>query len=169
MQSNIPRNRKAGLATFVFSTYLGVCLARFAFFPANMTISLAMVFIGVSALILCWRNFSEQFVRLLSLPLLLIFGILLSAAMTGRWERILHELVFVMIGYGISFLIIHERINSKAVEVVFGCCALYFAQHMLEGDLAKNVFSHKSYNGISMLMLVCCISLYIVRSTDLKK
>jgi hypothetical protein len=152
-----------GFAGIVFGGFLAVSLARFCFAPGVIWVSLLLVFFAGIAFSIGYRRFKKNLLGYGWLPALMIFGIVMSALVTKTWDRVPQLIIFVLMGYGISVLIVMGKPNSVVAEAVFFVFAAYFAWFVIKGETPQNVFSHISYNGISIVVIVGCICLYIVR------
>lgn len=152
---------KKKIFTVLFFLYIFFSLFRFIY-PANFILTTFVTIIGLlSFVLLSIKIKREDLVIYIYIFFLFIF-VFLSAFAVNRFERLGHVVLFILTNTGIALILKNSLVNTWAVKVVFYSWTLFFIIQILTGvdpDLAVTVVSH---NGISMMILVACISYYIV-------
>lgn len=151
--------------TILFCLYLSSSLIYFIFGIA--AISYLPTMLGFAATIIILANS----VRKNEIPLFfyagtLFLSILVSSLMVGRsGSRLYVPLIFIASSFGIAMLLIRGYVQSWGGYLVFYGLAGYFLIFILSGYDATSALTFTSHNGISITMLVACISLYIILSS----
>jgi hypothetical protein len=151
-----------GLYTILFTAYLGLAIVRFL--RPHPLLNPVVMGIGLLALLL-----SIIPPRKVDLPFLvflaaLVVGILVSAQLVLRsGVRSYFPVVFTLSSAGIALLPLRHRVYVWGPTIVFAGVTAYFAGLMLTGVDARAALTATTHNGISMMMLVACVSLYVTR------
>jgi hypothetical protein len=152
----------------LFSVYLGLSLIRFIW-PAQLINSFILMAIGIVTLVAMTVKIDRRHVTVYVFIIGLIFSVVVSALIVGRAERVGHSIIFALCGAGIALLILKNKVPSWSCYLVFYCLVSYFLALMIFGADARYVLTASSHNGISMMMLVACISLYATSGLERKK
>lgn len=161
-------NVKKIFFTILFSLYLALSLIRFIW-PANLLMSAIITWFGLVALILLSIRIRREHVPIYIFAGFLVTSFLVSSLFVERTERIGHVVLFIIFNTGIALILLRGYVYSWGGYIVFYGLVGYFLILMLAGVDADDALKVCSYNGISMMMLVGCISLYIILSMENKK
>ncbi len=99
---------------------------------------------------------------------MLIFFLLLSSIAVNRFERLGHTILFVLMNGGVA-LTLKNFIQTWAVKVVFSFWCIFFLYCIFIGADPDETMKVVSHNGVSMMMLVSCISYYVVVRQNAEK
>ena len=160
--------KKNILFSVLFSLYLGLSLIRFVW-PAQIINSFILVAIGIISLVLMTVKIDRRHVNAYIFINGLIFSVLVSSLFVGRVERVEHSIIFALCGAGIALLILNKKVSSWSGYLVFYGITSYFITLMISGVDVRYALSGSSHNGISMMMLVACVSLYAISGVQNKK
>jgi hypothetical protein len=160
--------RKNILFSVLFSLYLGLSLIRFVW-PAQLINSFILMAMGIIALVAMTVKIDRRHVNTYIFIMGLIFSVIVSSLFVGRAERVEHSIIFALCGAGIALLILKKKVSSWSGYLVFYGMTSYFITLMIFGADARYALSGSSHNGISMMMLVTCISLYAISGLQNKK
>lgn len=151
---------------YFFTFYLAVSLIRFLN-PANFFITSSLVLLGIAPLILFFNFKKFKFYNLFFI--FLILAGLISSLYVFRHERIHHMIFFNLMSLGILLLFEHKLIFHKHIMFIFICLNLYFVSMIF--SLENPIYALKvcSGNGISYMMIITTIALYISRYMSEKK
>jgi hypothetical protein len=154
--------------TILFSMYLSLSLICFIW-PNNF-ITLFNTLLGLFALILLSSRIQREYVPIYIFVGLLVTSFLVSSLFVGRtgW-RLYFPICFLVSSPGIAMILLRGYVYSWGGYIVFYSLSAYFLMLMLGGVDGYSALKYSSWNGISTLMLVACISLYIVLSMENKK
>jgi hypothetical protein len=147
----------------LFSFYLSISLIRFVN-PANLFITSILIASGLTSTLLMIRRIDRRDIGVYIYVVLLVLFVLLSALFVNRFERLGHVILFVMSNMGIALLLKHSLVEIWPVRIIFYSLALIFLRFILIGEDPDTVLSVVSHNGISMMILVACVSYYVVIS-----
>ncbi len=86
---------------------------------------------------------------------------LVSSVAVNRFERLGHAILFILMNGGVA-LTMKNSIQTWAVKVVFLFWSFIFLYYIFIGADPDETLKVVSHNGVSMMMLVSCISYYIV-------
>ena len=162
-----PHNKKY-IFTILFFLYFLFSLIRFIY-PANFILTSIVTIIGLLSFVLLSLKIKREDLLIYKYIFFLLIFVFLSAFAANRFERLGHVVLFIFTNTGIALILKKSLVNTWAVKVVFYSWALFFIKQILTGvdpDLALTVVSH---NGISMMILVACISYYIVERKKIEK
>jgi hypothetical protein len=154
--------------TILFSLYLSLSLICFIW--PNNYITLFNTLLGLFALIL----FSTRIQRA-DVPIYLFAGFLAASFLVSSlfvWRtgwRLYFPICFLVSAPGIAMILLRGYVYSWGGYIVFYSLSAYFLVLMLAGVDGHTALKYSSWNGISMLMLVACISLYIISSMENKQ
>lgn len=152
--------------TILFSLYL--TLSLFSFILAIKVVTLIPVLLGLLALILLSTRIKREYVPIYIFMAFLAVSFLISSLIVGRaGYNLYHPIFFIVSSPGIAMILIRRYVYSWGGYVVFYSLAVYFFILMATNNSINVTLN--SYNGISIVMLVACISLYIIMSMENKK
>jgi hypothetical protein len=153
--------------TILFSLYLALSLICFIW--PNNHITLFNTLLGLFALIL----FSTRIQRA-DAPIYLFAGFLAASFLVSSlfvWRtgwRLYFPICFLVSCPGIAMILLRGYVHRWGGYIVFYGLTAYFLMLMLTGVDGHSALKYSSWNGISTLMLVACISLYIILSMENK-
>ena len=161
------KNNKNKFFTILFLFYLTLSLFRFIW-PVNIILPITMVVLGLFVLILLSIRIRREYFLIYIFILFLITFFLISSLVVWRTERVVIILLFIMCNFGIAMILLKGYVYSWGGYIVFYSLTGYFMIAILAGIKPDDILSC-SRNGISIAMLVACISLYIILSIEDKK
>ena len=122
----------------------------------NVLLSLFSLFILVK------KNKKTHLSAYIYIALLIIFFIL-SSFYVARYDwRLFAPLHFIIYSYGFSMILINRYVYTWGGYLVFYGLAAYFCILIILGVSGDIALKWSSSNGISTVMLISCISLYII-------
>jgi hypothetical protein len=153
--------------TILFSTYLALSLI--GFIRPNNHITLFNTLLGLLALILFSTRIQREHVPIYLFAGFLAASFLVSSLFVWRtgW-RLYFPICFLVSCPGIAMILLRGYVYSWGGYIVFYGLTAYFLILMLAGVDGHSALKYSSWNGISTLMLVACISLYIMLSMENK-
>jgi len=153
--------------TILFSTYLALSLI--GFIRPNNHITLFNTLLGLFALILFSTRIQREHVPIYLFAGFLATSFLVSSLFVWRtgW-RLYFPICFLVSCPGIAMILLRGYVYSWGGYIVFYGLTAYFLMFMLTGVDGYSALKFSSWNGISTLMLVACISLYIILSMENK-
>lgn len=150
----------------LFSLYLALSLARFVW-PAQLFMSFLLSTTGLLALLLLSMNIQKRYLKIYAFIGLLIFAFLVSSlVVSAKIERLGHVVLFILANAGVALILVKGRVSRAGAYMVFYSLSGCFILLILAGVGARDALTATSYNGISMMLLATCISLYIVLGVD---
>lgn len=100
----------------------------------------------------------------------LVASFFVSSLIVERTDwRLFTPVLFIISGFGAAMVLLRSYVYSWGGYIVFYGLAGYFLVLMLAGVQGDAALKFCSFNGISIVMLVACISLYIILSIENKK
>lgn len=100
----------------------------------------------------------------------LIAAFLVSSLYVARTDwRLFTPVLFIISGFNIALILLRGYVYSWGGYAIFYALAGYFMLMIFSGVDGASAMKYCSFNGISMVMLVVCISLYIILETENKK
>jgi hypothetical protein len=149
---------------------LGISLSLLSFiFNINIFIKFNLLFSLLSVVILFKYETKHNYNLYLYSILLLLFFFLSSFLVDRFGWRFITPLQFIFSGLGFSMILLSYRIYSISGYIVFYGLAFYFLVLMTMGVSGDQALKWSSSNGISTLMLIACISLYIISNFEKKE
>ena len=128
------------------------------------------IVLGLFALILLSTRIRQEHVPIYIFVGFLVTSFLVSSFVVGRAKgAMFFPFLFMVSNFGIAMILLRGYVYSWAGYLVFYSLVVYFLSFMLAGVNVRFVMEFCSWNNISMLMLVACISLYIILSMENKK
>ncbi len=128
------------------------------------------IVLGLFALILLSTTIRREHVPIYIFVGFLVTSFLVSSFVVGRAKgAIFFPGLFLVSSVGIALILLRGYVYSCAGYLIFYSLTAYFLSFMLAGVNISSVMEFNSWNNISMLMLVACISLYIILSMENKK
>ncbi len=154
--------------TMLFSLYFA--LMAISFIWAIDAMFYIGTVIGFFVLILLSTRIRRGHVPIYIFVAFLVTFFLVSSIAVGRAQgAVFVPGLFIVSSAGIAMILLRGYVYSWGGYIVFYSLAVYFLSFMLTGIDISSVMEFNSWNGISMLMLVACISLYIILSMENKK
>lgn len=147
------------LASFLFCIYLFASLIRWVT-PSNIFLTSLITIIGIVLLFINLKT-SRLNLPFLYLLMMIIF-LLLSSVAVYRYDRLGHTILFVLMNGGVALTLNKNLVQTWAVKIVFYYWSIFFLYQIFIGADPDAVMKVVSHNGVSMMMLVTCISYYIV-------
>lgn len=154
--------------SLIFSLYFLFTLLRFLY-PANVLLTSIVVGLGLFSLVSLSSTMKLKDIFIYFYILGLIIFVLISAIITSRYERLGHVFLFILSNTGIAFIILRSYVYKWACYYVFYILAIFFLYQILSGVNADDAVTVVSHNGISMIILVACITLYLIVSIEFQK
>lgn len=167
ISSSIIVDRKL-FSTVIFTLYLALTLIRFLN-PAIVVLTSSVVVLGIVALIFTSFKVTKDNIVIYFLAIFLIIFFLTSSIVVLRDERIFHVVLFIIFNSGIALLLLKEKIYNLGPYFIFYVLCLFFLKKIIAREDPLYTLEIISGNGISMMMLVSCISLYIVNISQKKE
>jgi hypothetical protein len=164
---NIIKKSNINLPTIIFSIYLALSLYRFAF--PSLEITLAIILIALIPFLLFISNNYRFSKYIYGLFFLLLISYIFSCILVDRYEAMPRNILHLMDCFAIALLILSGKVRSWGGYLVFYILFFYFLTFILRGIPVQDVLDYSSWNGISMLIIVSCISVYIINSLQNKK
>ena len=153
--------------TIIFSMYLALSLYRFVF--PSLEITLAMIVTGLIPFLLLISNNCRFNKYIYWIFLLLLVSYLFSCILVDRYQAMPRNILHLMDCFAIALLILSGKVRSWGGYLVFYILFLYFLTFILRGIPVQDVLDYSSWNGISILIIVSCVSVYIINSLQNKK
>lgn len=162
-------NIKKIFFTMLFSLYLGLSLIHLCIWPLRVII-LIVTLLGLLALILLSIRIRREDVLAYIYIVFLATSFLISSLMVGRTgQRLYVPIFFIICSPGIAMILIRGYVYSWGGYIVFYGLAVYYFILMLAGFDGYSASTYgTSVNGIGIVMLVACISLYIILNMEKK-
>lgn len=154
--------------TILFSLYLALSLICFIW-PNNL-ITFINTLLGLFAFILLSIRIRREYVPIYIFVGFLAVSFFISSIYVSRtgW-RLYFPLCFIVSSPGIAMILFRRYVYSWGGYIVFYGLTGYFLMLMLAGVDGNSALKYSSFNGISQVMLVACVSLYIILSMENKK
>jgi len=154
-------NKTRTYLTILFALYFGLTLFRFVF-PANALVTSLVISMGISSLLYSFSAIRRWHLNIYIFVTLLILSHLISSLAVSRTERVGHVVLFILSNTGIAMLLIKKYIYSWGASTIFYLLAMVFIFLILSGFNPDENLAVVSHNGISMLIIVACITFYLV-------
>ncbi len=144
-------------------------MARFVW-PAQLLMSLVLSTLGLLALLLTSIIIQKMYLKLYLFIGLLLFSFLVSSLfVSARTERLGHVVLFILANAGVALVLVKGLASRGGAYIVFYSLTAYFLILIAAGVGARDALTSTSYNGISMMLLTACVSLYIVLGVEGRK
>jgi hypothetical protein len=129
------------------------------------------VLVSVSAFFFLGNRFSRCYVPICIYVGFFAISFLVSSLFVERTFLgfVVTPLHFIPFGIGTAMILVSGYVYSWSGYIVFYSLSGFFFILMLAGVGAEFALGKTSYNGISMVMLTACISLYIILGMEKKK
>jgi hypothetical protein len=156
------------LFTILFMLYVGLSLIRFMW--PHTLLTLGVIGLGLLAFFVLSAHARRVDLSTYVFVACLLLSVVVSSLLVLRrgW-RPFFPIGFVLSSAGIAMLLLRRHVYSWGAAVVFYALAAYFLTLMLCGIDAEVALHTTSRNGISMVMLVACVSLYVTLVMEGKK
>ena len=153
------------LSSIIFTLYLGISLIRYLW-PGNLIITSSLVLLGLLALVLSSLKIHNKNILIYIFIGSLAAAFLFSSLFVHRTDRIGHVLLFILMSSGIALLLLGGNVRSKSVYQIFIALSFYFVYFIYIDVDPNDALIVVSRNGISEMMIVSCVCLYIVKNKD---
>jgi len=128
------------------------------------------VLVSLVAFLLLSTRVSRCYVPIYIYAGFLAISFLVSSLFVGRTDGLLITPIhFIPFGIAAAMILVRGYVYSWGGYIVFYSLAGYFFILMLAGVGAESALGKTSFNGISMVMLTACISLYIILGMEKQK
>jgi len=166
----LPASYKVKKLFFTVLYSLCIALALISFIWNIDVLIKVNVLLGMFAIILLSIRIRREYVPIYIFVGFLAISFLVSSLFVGRtgW-RSFQPYVFIVPSFGAALILVRKYVYSWGGYIVFYSLACYFLMLMFIGVPGYAALKYCSRNGISMVMLVACISLYIILSMEKKK
>ncbi len=154
-------NKVRTFFTILFALYFGLTLFRFVF-PANALVTSLVISLGITSLLYSISVIRRLHLSVYIFVILLICSHLISSLAVFRTERIGHMILFTLSNTGIAMLLIKKCIYSWGSSTIFYLLVFVFVLLIFAGFNPDENLSVVSHNGISMLIIVACVTLYVI-------
>ena len=160
-------NEKKVFFTILFSLYVALSLIRFM--RPGFLITCIIMGLGLFALLLLSTRIRREYIPIYVFAGFLATSFLVSSIFVSRTEGLPRIFLHIVSCTGIAMILLRGYVYSWGGYIVFYSFVVYFLMLMFTGVNANSALKFTSWNGISMIMLVACISLYIILSMENKK
>lgn len=162
---NIIKKSYLDVQTIVFTAYLLLSIYRFAF--PSLGITLLMIAVGLLSIILIYKVKFNVYIYLFSF--FILFYYILTSFILNRYDALPRNILHFIDCIFIALLMLNGKIKSWGVYLVFYGLSFYFLTFIIMAIPVQNVLDYSSWNGISILIIISCVSLYIVNSYQSNK
>jgi hypothetical protein len=128
-----------------------------------------MVLVGFFALIGVTSSVKDYNKRQFMFVAGLILSYLFSALFTANYERVFHGLTFIIINCSVALALVSAKQIYWFGFFLNYIAIAFFSFNFLIGVDPRDVFSHTSYNSISIILIMSCIVTYILNYIGNKK
>lgn len=153
------------ILTIIYSLGLSFSLISFIW-NINILIKTNVLLSLFSLYFLVKYNNKKHFVIYIYIFLLLILFIFFSFYVGRLNWRLFAPLHFILYSYGFAMILVNRLVYSLSGYIIFYALASYFVFLMLIGVSGEFALQWSSSNGVSIVMLIACISLYITTRFD---
>ena len=154
--------------TILFSLYFALMLISFIW-AIDMTFYISTA-LGFCALILLSTRIRREHILMYIFAGFLVASFLVLSLVVGRAKgAIFVPFLFIVSNFGIAMILLRGYVYSWGGYIVFYSLTIYFLSLKLAGLNIADVMKFCSWNGISMVMLLAAISLYIILRMENKK
>lgn len=151
----------------MFIIYLSLSLANFI--TQEPLLQIVATALGLFALLLESKTINKDRVRIYILAGLLSTFPLISSLVLSREATNLFTVLNILSNTGIALLLLSGKINTLGGYIPFYGLSAFFIMSIVNGVVPDVALKYSSFNGISVLMLVACISLYIIKNINSDK
>lgn len=148
--------------TIIFTAYLILSLIRFAF--PSLQITLAMILVGLLPILYIYNIKYNKYIYI-SIVFLLIYYIFTSFIL-NRYDALPRNILHLIDCFLIALLMLSRKIRSWGVYLVFYGLSFYFFTFIIRGVPVQEVLDYSSWNGISILIIISCVSFYAINSFE---
>jgi hypothetical protein len=149
------------ILTIIYTLGLSFSLCSFIW-NINIFIKINVLLSFIALFILGKRNNRKNFLIYFYIVILIIFFLFSSFYVNRFGWRLLAPIHFIISGYGFSMILLRKCVFSWSGYFVFYALASYFISLILLGYSGDQALKWSSSNNISVIMLISCISLYII-------
>ena len=151
--------------TVIFTLYLSLTLIRYLW-PANLLLSASVTFLGLFSLIVLSIKIPKDNMPIYKFTGMLATAFLISSLFVFRTDRIGHVLLFIFMNFGIALILLRSHVYSKGAYLIFYALAYYMTLLILTGVDPNEALEVVSRNGISEMMIVASVCLYIIQKNE---
>lgn len=163
---------KESIDKLIFSLLytISFVLSLISFFWSADRLIKINVIISIFIFVLLYKKNNREDIPVYIYMGFLVISFLISSLYVGRtgW-RFFTPILFIVSSFSVAVILLRGYISSWAGYVLFYLLAAYFYILMLGGVDPYSAFKYCSCNGISMVMLIVCISLYVIVSMENKR
>jgi hypothetical protein len=146
---------------------LGVSFSLISFiWNIDFLIKINVLLSIIALFILAKKNRKNNFIIYFYFLMLIIFFLFSSLYVNRNGWRFFAPIHFIISGYGFSMILIRKYVYSWSAFFVFYSLSGYFLSYMFLGFSGDEVLKWSSSNNISIIMLISCISLYIINDFE---
>ena len=149
--------------TIIFGLYLSLTLVRYLI-PANILLTSAVTLIGLISLLLLSLKIPRDNVLIYLFTGLLTTAFLVSSLFVSREDRVGHVVLFILFNLGIALILLRVHVYAWASYIVYYGICFFFLILIFSGVDPNDALKVVSRNGISEMVIVPCICLYIINS-----
>jgi hypothetical protein len=164
----IRRNQKKLFFTVIFTLYLSLTLIRYLW-PANLFLTSTVTLLGLLSLIVLSLKIPKDNLPIYKFTGMLATSFLVSSFFVYRTDRIGHVLLFIFLNFGIALILLRRRVYSQGAYLIFYTLTSYITLLILTGVDPNEALEVVSRNGISEMMIVASVSLYIIQKNEGKE
>ncbi len=163
--SRINISTKSSFFTIVFTLYLALTIIRYLW-PANFILTTAVTIIGLLSLIVLSKKIPEDNILIYIFMGMLATAFLFSSLFVFRTDRIAHVLLFIFFNFGVALILLRGVVRTHGAYFVFYALTCYMASMIFTGIDPDEALKVVSRNGISELMIVSSVCLYIIQNNE---
>lgn len=165
---NFSYNGNKVILTILFSLNLALSLISFLW-DINPLIKVNAL-LGLIGLIFLNTRIRNDYFQIYIYAVILALSFLVSSLFVWRTDwRIFTPIYFMASGFGMAMILVRGKVYSWGGYIIFYSLSFYFLILMFTGVSGFSALKYCSHNGISIVILIACISLYIILSNENKK
>ena len=165
---NFSYNGNKVILTILFSLNLALSLISFLW-DINPLIKVNAL-LGLIGLIFLNTRIRNDYFQIYIYAVILALSFLVSSLFVWRTDwRIFTPIYFMSSGFGMAMILVRGKVYSWGGYIIFYSLSFYFLILMFTGVSGFSALKYCSHNGISTVILIACISLYVILSNENKK
>ena len=153
--------------TLIFISYFSLSLANFI--TQEPLLQIVATALGLLALFLESKRINRERVKIYVLAGMLYTFTLISSLVLSREATNLFAVLNILSNTGIALILLSGKISALGGYIPFYGLTAFFMIRIVNGVVPDFALKYSSFNGISVLMLVACISLYIIKNINSRK
>ena len=159
------KNSDKLLLTIIYT--LGISFSLISFIWNINILIKTNVLLGLFALFILGRKNSRNHFIIYILFWLIFISFIFSSFFVGRFGwRFFTPLHFLVPSYAFSLILIRKAVYNWGAYIVFYSLAFYFLILMFFGVNGEFALKWSSSNGISIVILIACVSFYIILNNE---